>query len=59
MNLKNYKNMDAIQLEKYIAELLNSDAIKSEAQKQELKELHKELQKLNYIKWLKKELFNK
>ena len=59
MKLKNYKNMDTIQLEKHIAELLNSNAIKNEAQKQELKELHKELQKLNYIKWLKKELFNK
>ena len=59
MNLKNYKNMDTIQLEKYIAELLNSNAIKSEAQKAEMEQLHKELQKLNYIKWLKKELFNK
>ena len=59
MNLKNYKNMDTIQLEKYIAELLNSDAIKNEAQKAEIEQLHKELQKLNYIKWLKKELFNK
>ena len=59
MNLKNYKNMDTIQLEKYIAELLNSDAIKNEAQRAEMKQLHKELQKLNYIKWLKKELFNK
>ena len=59
MNLKNYKNMDPIQLEKYIAELLNSDAIKNEAQRAEMKQLHKELQKLNYIKWLKKELFNK
>lgn len=59
MNLKNYKNMDPIQLEKHIAELLNSDAIKNKEQKAALKELHKELQKLNYIKWLKKELFNK
>ena len=59
MNLKNYKNMDTIQLEKYIAELLNSDAIKNEAQRAEIEQLHKELQKLNYIKWLKKELFNK
>ena len=59
MNLKNYKNMDTIQLEKYIAELLNSDAIKNEAQRAEMKQLRKELQKLNYIKWLKKELFNK
>lgn len=59
MNIKNYKNMDPIQLEKHIAELLNSDAIKNEEQKAVLKELHKELQKLNYIKWLKKELFNK
>lgn len=59
MKLKNYKNMDPIQLEKHIAELLNSDAIKNEEQKTKLKELHKELQKLNYIKWLKKELFNK
>ena len=54
MRLKNYKNMDTIKLEKYIAELLNSDVIKSEAQKAEMKQLHKELQKLNYIKWLKK-----
>lgn len=59
MKLKNYKNMDPIQLEKHIAELLNSNAIKNEEQKATLKELHKELQKLNYIKWLKKELFNK
>lgn len=59
MKLKNYKNMDPIHLEKHIAELLNSDTIKNEEQKQKLKELHKELQKLNYIKWLKKELFNK
>lgn len=59
MKLKNYKNMDPIQLEKHIAELLNSDAIKNEEQRAALKELHKELQKLNYIKWLKKELFNK
>ena len=59
MNLKNYKNMDPIQLEKHIAELLNSDAIKNEEQRAKLKDLHKELQKLNYIKWLKKELFNK
>ena len=59
MKLKNYKNIDTIQLEKYIAELLNSNAIKNEAQKAEMKQLHKELQKLNYIKWLKKELFNK
>ena len=59
MNLKNYKNMDTIQLEKYIAELLNSDAIKNEVQRAEIEQLHKELQKLNYIKWLKKELFNK
>ena len=59
MKLKNYKNMDTIQLEKHIAELLNSDTIKSEAQRAEMKQLHKELQKLNYIKWLKKELFNK
>lgn len=59
MNIKNYKNMDPIQLEKHIAELLNSSAIKNEKHIAELKELHKELQKLNYIKWLKKELFNK
>lgn len=59
MKLKNYKNMDPIQLEKHIAELLNSGAIKNEEQKAALKELHKEPQKLNYIKWLKKELFNK
>ena len=59
MKLKNYKNMDPIQLEKHIVELLNSDASKNEAQRAALKELHKELQKLNYIKWLKKELFNK
>lgn len=59
MNLKNYKNMDTIQLEKHIAELLNSNAIKNEAQRAEMEQLHKELQKLNYIKWLKKELFNK
>ena len=59
MNLKNYKNMDTIQLEKHTAELLNSDAIKNEAQRAEMEQLHKELQKLNYIKWLKKELFNK
>lgn len=59
MKLKNYKNMDPIQLEKHIAKLLNSDAIKNETQRAALKELHKELQKLNYIKWLKKELFNK
>ena len=59
MKLKNYKNMDPIQLEKHIAELLNSDTIKNEEQKTVLKELHKELQKLNSIKWLKKELFNK
>ena len=42
--------MDTIQLEKYIAELLNSNAIKNEAQRAEMKQLHKELQKLNYIK---------
>lgn len=59
MKLKNYKNMDPVQLEKYIVELINSDAIKNEAQKAKIKELHKELQKLNYINWLKKELFNK
>ena len=59
MKLKNYKNMDTMQLEKYIAELLNSDTIKNEAQRAEMKQIHKELQKLNYIKWLKKELFNK
>lgn len=56
MKLKNYKNMDPVQLEKHIAELLNSDAIKNEEQKAVLKELHKELQKLNYIKWLKKRI---
>ena len=59
MKLKNYKNMDTIQLEKYIAELLNSDTLKNKAQRAEMEQLHKELQKLNYIKWLKKELFNK
>lgn len=59
MKLKNYKNMDTTQLEKYLAELLNSDAIKNEAQRAEMKQIYKELQKLNYIKWLKKELFNK
>lgn len=59
MKLKNYKNMDPIQLEKYLAELLNSDAIKNEAQRAEIKQLYKDVQKLNYIKWLKKELFNK
>ena len=56
MNLKNYKNMDPIQLEKHIAELLNSNTIKNEEQKAALKELRKELQKLNYIKWLKKRI---
>lgn len=59
MKLKDYKNMDPVQLEKYLVELINSDAIKNEEQKAKIKELHKELQKLNYIKWLKKELFNK
>lgn len=59
MKLKNYKSMDPVQLEKYLVELINSDAIKNEEQKTKIKELHKELQKLNYIKWLKKELFNK
>lgn len=50
MKLKNYKNMDSVQLEKYIAELLNSNAIKNETQRAEMKQIYKELQKLNYIK---------
>ena len=56
---KDYRNIkDTKELEAHLIEVLNDDRLNKE-QRAELNALLKEVQKINYIKWLKKELFNK
>lgn len=56
MIFKEYKNMDTIELEKYVQELLNSGIVKNEKQRAELENIFKELRKQNFCNWLKQEL---
>ena len=56
MELKEYKNLDSLELEKYAAELLNSGIVKNAKQRAELENIIKELRKQNYINLMKKEL---
>lgn len=56
MELKEYKNMNSAELEKYIQKLLNSGIVKNERQRAELENIFKELRKQNFCNWLKKEL---
>ena len=56
MELKEYKNLNSLELEKYAAELLNSGIIKNEKQRAELENIIKELKKQNFLALMKKEL---
>ena len=47
MKLKDYQNLNSLQLENYIKELLNSGLIKNQEQKKEMQQLYKQLKKQN------------
>lgn len=57
--LKNYHNMDSFELEKHLRALLAAKIIKDEQQVQEMQKLLKELTRQNFVKLMKKEIFNK
>ena len=56
MELKEYKNLNSLELEKYAAELLNSGIVKNQKQRAELENIIKELKKQNFLALMKKEL---
>ena len=47
MKLKDYQNMNALQLENYIKELLDSGIIKNQEQKKEMQKLYEQLKEQN------------
>ena len=55
MELKEYKNLNSLELEKYILELLNSGIVKNQKQRAELENIIKELKKQNFLALMKKE----
>ena len=55
MELKEYKNLNSLELEKYILELLNSGIVKNPKQRAELENIIKELRKQNFLALMKKE----
>ena len=55
MELKEYKNLNSLELEKYILELLNSGIVKNPKQRAELENVIKELRKQNFLALMKKE----
>ena len=55
MELKEYKNLNSLELEKYILELLNSGIVKNPKQRAELENIIKELKKQNFLALMKKE----
>ena len=55
MELKEYKNLNSFELEKYILELLNSGIVKNPKQRAELENVIKELRKQNFLALMKKE----
>ena len=56
MNLKDYKNMNSFELEKYLAELLKSDLMKKYPKKAEIEKVYQELKKQNFIKLMKESI---
>lgn len=56
MNLKEYKNMNSFELEKHLQTILENDEAKKCPNYAELKKVHQELKKQNFIKLLKQEL---
>lgn len=47
MKLKDYQKMNALQLENYIKELLDSGLIKNQEQKKEMQKLYEQLREQN------------
>lgn len=47
MKLKDYQNLNFLQLEQYIKELLNSGLIKNQEQKKEMQKLYEQLKEQN------------
>ena len=47
MKLKDYQNLNSLQLENYIKELLDSGLIKNQEQKKEMQQLYEQLKKQN------------
>ena len=56
MELKEYKKLNSLELEKYILELLNSGIVKNQKQRAELENVIKELRKQNFLALMKKEI---
>ena len=56
MELKEYKKLNSLDLEKYVLELLNSGIVKDQQQRAELANILKELKKQNFLALMKKEL---
>lgn len=47
MKLKDYQNLNTLQLENYLKELLNSGLIKNQEQKKEMQKLYERLKEQN------------
>lgn len=47
MKLKDYQNLNSLQLEQYIKELLDSGLIKNQEQKKEMQKIYEQLQEQN------------
>lgn len=47
MKLKDYQNLNSLQLENYIKELLNSGLIKNQEQKKEMQKIYEQLKEQN------------
>ena len=47
MKLKDYQDLNSLQLENYIKELLNSGLIKNQEQKKEMQQLYEQLKEQN------------
>ena len=47
MKLKDYKNLNSLQLEQYMKELLDSGLIKNQEQKKEMQKLYEQLKEQN------------
>lgn len=47
MKLKDYQNLNSLQLENYIKELLDSGLIKNQEQKKEMQKLYEQLKEQN------------
>lgn len=45
--IKDYQNLNSLQLENYLKELLNSGLIKNQEQKKELQQLYEQIKKQN------------